>query len=109
MVFFIAGIATLLMTMYHLFFTLQGIRGNKQGITSLLAPFSLAMSSNFDEKGNVHRKKFLKYLVLSIVLNALVFGIKSYIDSTERQDKSLTSSSNRPTTVDLNYTFSFHC
>lgn len=63
--------------MYHFYYAIRGIRGDKQLITSLIPLFTFFTSSNFDEKGNYHRVKMLNNLSIFLVCGLIILVFSS--------------------------------
>ena len=95
-IFVIIGVISFLLSMYNFLLSVQGIKGSRQTLTSLLGPFSFVFASNFDEKGNIHRNKFTKYLVITILSGVFAFGLKLYIDKLQLERQAQLEISNKP-------------
>ena len=67
----------MVITIYHLYRTLRGVKSDKSFISNLYGPLGLFVPSLFTDKGNYHRRKFGMYALLAMFGIVIVFIIQS--------------------------------
>ncbi len=75
-IFVSVGMGTLGFAIYHGYMMIQNIRGDKQLLSNLIAPFVLLMPRLFTEKGNFHRKRFGAFMLIFLLWVGLGVGLK---------------------------------